>query len=83
MTATAAGLSMAGGLLSSCVVGVDEAGNYSLRPDERTMDTALRYLIRHEEDEDAKGGLIQWVYYDPATGKEIPREDYAAWGIKP
>ena len=83
MTATAAGLAMAGGLLSSCVVGVDERGDYSLRPDPRTMDVALKYLIRHEEDEDAKGGLTTWTYHDPATGALIPEEDYAAWGIKP
>jgi hypothetical protein len=83
MIATAAGLSMAGGLLSSCVVGVDEQGGWSVRPDPLTVDAGLKYLIRHEEDEDAKGGLTQWRYYDPETGKEIPEEDYAAWGIKP
>jgi hypothetical protein len=84
MMATAAGgLSMAGALLlSSCVVGVDDAGNYSLRPDPNTVDVALKYLIRHEDD-DAKSGMTRWTYHDPATGELIPEEDYAAWGIKP
>jgi len=82
MIATAAGLTMAGGLLSSCAVGIDEQGNYLLKPDPHTIDVGLKYLIRHEEDEDAKGGAVEWVYYDPKTGKPIPEEDYAAWGIK-
>lgn len=67
-------------LCPSCVVGVDENG-WSLRPDPKTLDTAFRYAIRH--DDGAKSGSVEWVYYDPATGKEIPPEDYAAWGIKP
>jgi hypothetical protein len=70
-------------LLPGCMVGVDGEGNYSVRPDPRTMDVALKYLIRHEEDEDSKGGLVEWEYYDPATGEEIAEEDYAVWGIKP
>lgn len=69
-------------LLPACTVGVDAEGGWSVRPDPRTVDAGLRYLIRHEEDE-AKGGLTQWKYYDPATGEEIAEEDYAAWGIKP
>lgn len=82
IVATAAGLSMAGGLLSSCVVGVDAEGGWSVRPDPLTVDAGLKYLIRHDDD-GAKDGLTQWRYYDPETGKEIPEEDYAAWGIKP
>ena len=69
-------------LLTACTVGVDAEGGWSVRPDPRTIDAGLRYLIRQEEDE-AKGGLTQWKYYDPATGEEIAEEDYAAWGIKP
>lgn len=83
MIATAAGLSMAGGLLSSCVVGVDEKGDWTLRPDPRTVDAGFRYLIRQEEDEDAKGGLTEWEYYDAATGEKIEPADYASYGIKP
>ena len=71
-------------LLSSCTVGVDSAGGWSVRPDPLTIDAGLKYLIRHEEDEDgSKAGLTQWKYYDPATGEEIPEEDYDAWGITP
>lgn len=69
-------------LLSSCTVGVDAEGGWSLKPDPRTIDAGLKYLIRHEEDS-AKGGMTEWNYYDPATGEEIAEEDYAAWGIKP
>jgi hypothetical protein len=65
----------------SCVVGVDENG-WSVRPDPKTLDTGLKYLIRHEDD-GAKSGGVEWVYFDPATGKEIPPSEYAAWGIKP
>jgi hypothetical protein len=82
MIATAAGFIMAGGLLSSCAVGIDEQGNYLLKPDPYAIDAGLKYLIRHEEDEDAKGGAVEWVYYDPKTGKPIDPKDYAAWGIK-
>lgn len=84
MTAIAWGaLSVAGALsMQSCAVGVDERGNYLLRPDPNTLDVALKYLIRHAPDEDSKGGLVEWEYFDPATGKEIPEEDYAAWGIE-
>lgn len=71
-------------LLASCTVGVDAEGGWSIRPDPMTIDAGLKYLIRHEQDEDgSKAGLTQWKYYDPATGKEIPEEDYAQWGIKP
>lgn len=69
-------------LLCACTVGVDAEGGWSIKPDPRTVDAGLRYLIRHDEDS-AKAGLTQWKYYDPATGEEIPEEDYAAWGIKP
>jgi hypothetical protein len=68
-------------LLASCVVGVDEAGNYSVRPDPNSIDAVLKYAIRHQED--AKGAPVEWVYYDPKTGKPIDPKDYAAWGIKP
>lgn len=68
--------------LPACTVGVDAEGGWSIRPDPRTVDAGLRYLIRHDDDA-AKSGLTQWKYYDPATGEEIPEEDYAAWGIKP
>jgi len=81
MTATAAGCALAGGLLSSCAVGVDAEGGWSIRPDPHSVDAVLRRAIRHE-DESAKGGLTTWHYYDPATGKRIPEEDYAAWGIQ-
>lgn len=74
------GIVLAGGSLTSCVVGVDEAGGWSVRPDPMTIDTGLKYLIRHDKDS-AKSGLTQWKYYDPETGKEIPPADYAAWGI--
>ena len=67
-------------LLPACTVGVDSAGGWSVRPDPLTIDAGLKYLIRHEEDE-AKGGLTEWEYYDPATGEKIPVENYAAWGI--
>ena len=71
-------------LSPACTVGVDSSGGWSVRPDPKTIDAGLRYLIRHEEDPDgSKSGLTQWKYYDPATGEEIPEEDYAAWGIKP
>lgn len=81
MTCTAAAFSMAGGL-SSCAVGVDSAGGWSIKPDPRTIDAGLKYLIRHEDDQGgSKAGLTQWEYYDPATGEKIPPEDYAAWGI--
>lgn len=70
--------------LPACTVGVDSAGGWSVRPDPLTIDAGLKYLIRHEEDEDgSKAGLTQWEYYDPTTGEKIPEEDYAAWGIKP
>jgi len=83
MMATAAGVSLAGGLLlSSCAVGVDEEGNYLLKPDPHSVDALIKYAIRHEEDEDAKGGAVEWVYYDPKTGKPIDPKDYAAWGIE-
>lgn len=84
MTAAAWGaFSLVVGLsMSACVVGVDERGGWSVRPDPLTVDAGLKYLIRHD-DGDAKDGLMQWRYYDPETGKEIPEEDYAAWGIKP
>lgn len=68
-------------LLASCMVGVDEAGNYSVRPDPNSIDAVLKYAIRQEPD--AKGATVEWEYYDPKTGEVIPREDYAAWGIKP
>jgi hypothetical protein len=81
MMATAAGVSLAGGLLlSSCAVGIDEEGNYLVKPDPHSVDALLKYAIRHEDD--AKGGAVEWVYYDPKTGKSIDPEDYAAWGIK-
>lgn len=68
--------------LPACTVGVDSAGGWSVRPDPKTIDAGLKYLIRHEEDEDgSKAGLTQWEYYDPATGEKIKPEDYAAWGI--
>lgn len=71
-------------LLPACTVGVDSAGGWSVRPDPKTIDAGLKYLIRHEEDEDgSKAGLTQWKYYDPATGREIPEEEYDAWGITP
>ncbi len=71
-------------LVSSCTVGVDSTGGWSIKPDPMTIDAGLKYLIRHEEDEaGSKAGLTQWKYYDPATGKEIPEEEYAAWGITP
>jgi hypothetical protein len=69
-------------VLPGCTVGVDAEGGWSIRPDPRTVDAGFRYLIRQEEDE-AKGGLTTWKYYDPATGEEIPESEYAAWGIKP
>ena len=73
---------MAGALLmSSCVVGVDERGGWSVRPDPLTVDAGLKYLIRHEGD--AKSGLTQWEYYDAETGKLIEPADYAAYGIQP
>jgi hypothetical protein len=81
MIATAAGFAMAGGLLSSCAVGVDAEGNYTLRPDPNSIDAVLRHAIRHEADE-AKGGLTRWEYFDPATGEKIDPKDYAAWGIE-
>lgn len=68
-------------LLASCVVGVDEAGSYYVKPDPYSIDAVLKHAIRHEAD--AKGGGVEWVYYDPKTGKPIPPEDFAAWGIKP
>jgi hypothetical protein len=69
-------------LLPSCTVGVDSTGGWSIKPDPLTIDAGLKYLIRHEEDEDgSKAGLTQWEYYDPATGEKIKPEDYAAWGI--
>lgn len=80
MTATWGAVLLGGALLTSCVVGVDEQGGWSVRPDPKTIDTAFRYAIRHDTGE--KGKPVEWVYYDPATGKEIPAEDYAAWGIK-
>ena len=67
--------------MSSCVVGVGEDG-WSVRPDPITIDAGLKYLIRHD-DGGAKDGLTTWRYYDPETGKEIPPEEYEAWGIKP
>jgi hypothetical protein len=73
---------MAGALLmSSCTVGVDSAGGWSIKPDPLTIDAGLKYLIRH--DDDAKSGLTEWEYFDPATGEKIKPEDYAAWGIRP
>lgn len=83
MTAVTWGaFSMAGALLmSSCSVGVDSAGGWSIRPDPLTIDAGLKYLIRHEDD--AKSGLTEWEYFDPSTGEQIKPEDYAAWGIKP
>lgn len=82
MTATWGAVFLAGASLTSCVVGVDGEGNYTARPDPVTMDVALKYLIRHEQDEDgSKGGLTAWDYFDPATGEKIKQEDYAAWGI--
>lgn len=80
MTATWGAVFLAGASLTSCVVGVDEAGGWSVRPDPLTIDTGLKYLIRHDE-ESAKSGLTQWEYFDPATGEKIKPEDYAAWGI--
>ncbi len=82
MTAAAwAAISMAGGLLmSSCVVGGDSKGGWYVKPDPMTVTEGLKYLVRQDEDS-AKAGLVQWSYYDPETGKEIPKEDYAAWGI--
>lgn len=69
-------------VLPACTVGVDAEGGWSIKPDPLTIDAGLKYLIRHEEDEDgSKGGLVSWEYYDPATGEKIPVEDYAAWGI--
>lgn len=84
ITAAAWGaLSMAGAFsMSSCVVGADDQGNYTLRPDPRTMDAALRYLIRHEEDEGEKGGMTTWEYYDATSGEKIEPGDYAAYGIE-
>jgi hypothetical protein len=83
MTAAAwGGVAMAGALLmSSCVVGVDERGGWSVRPDPLTVDASLKYLIRHEGD--AKSGLTEWEYYDAETGKLIEPADYAAYGIQP
>jgi hypothetical protein len=80
MTATWGAVLLAGASLTSCVVGVDEAGNYSVRPDPYSIDAGLKYLIRHEGD--AKSGLTEWEYYDADTGKKIPPEDYAAYGIE-
>jgi len=84
MTAAAWGaLALAGGgLLTSCAAGVDKDGNYIVRPDPHSVDAILKYAIRREDAEDAKGGPVEWEYYDPATGEVIPEEDYAAWGIK-
>lgn len=45
-----------GGLLTSCAVGVDEQGNYLLKPDPYSIDAVLSHVIRHEEDS-AKSGL--------------------------
>ena len=71
-------------VLSGCAVGVDSTGGWSIKPDPQTIDAGLKYLIRHEEDEDgSKAGLTQGKYYDPATGKEIPEDEYDAWGITP
>jgi hypothetical protein len=42
--------------LSSCVVGVSEGGDYSLRTDPRLLDRVFEELIRHEPDS-AKSGL--------------------------
>jgi hypothetical protein len=52
MTLTAAAVAVS---LPSCVVGVDEGGNYSLRPDPYAIDAALKYAIRHEDS--AKSGM--------------------------
>lgn len=80
--ATWGALALAGGvLLTSCVVGVDEAGHYSVRPDPYSIDAVLKYSIRHEDS--AKSGGVEWVYYDETTGKLIDPADYAAYGIKP
>ncbi len=81
MTAATWGSILAGAcLMSSCVVGVDAEGGWSIKPDPRTVDAGLRYLIRQDE-ESAKSGLVQWEYFDPETGEKIPPEDYASWGI--
>ena len=72
---------LAGGILTSCVVGVDAEGGWSVRPDPKSIDAGLKYLIRHEDD-GAKDGLTEWEYYDADTGKKIEPADYAAYGIE-
>lgn len=54
ITATS-GIILAGASLTSCVVGVDAEGGWSVRPDPRTVDAGFSYLVRHQDD--AKSGL--------------------------
>ena len=65
--------------LCSCVIGVDERGDWNIRPDPYTLDKGFDYLIRHEAD--SKGSDV--VYVDEETGEVIDPADYPLYEIEP
>ena len=58
----------------SCIVGVDEQGDWNIRTDPKVVDAGLDYLIRQDD----RG---EWIYFDVETGERIPAEDYHLYDI--
>lgn len=49
-------------LLSSCIIGVDEKGNYTARPDPYALDKVLEHLIKHEVPARSSKSDYEYVY---------------------